>query len=113
MTAWVKAIQESDLEASEHIPEGHWIRYVSLEEAGNGMIFGMGRLESGEKVEHAHPEEEVFYVLRGRGVAVWEEGGTKHQANLAPGTAFYKTPNVHHAIRNTGDEPLLGLAFKV
>lgn len=113
MTAWVKTIQESDLAPSEHMREGRWIRYVSLEADGNGMIFGMGRLEPGEEVEHAHREEEVFYVLAGRGVALWEEGGAKHQAALAPGTAFYKTPNVHHAIRNTGDEPLVGLAFKV
>ena len=27
--------------------------------------------------------------------------------------AFYKTSHIHHTMRNTGQEPLVGLAFKV
>lgn len=77
------------------------------------MIFGLGRLEPGEEVEHAHAEEELFYVLKGRGEAIWEEGGETHRAELVPGVAFYKTSHIHHKMRNDGEEPLVGLAFKV
>jgi uncharacterized cupin superfamily protein len=90
-----------------------WKRFVSLEEDGRGMIFGMGRLEPGEEVGHAHVEEEVFYVLHGHGEATWEENGVTHRAELKPGVAFYKTSHIAHTMRNTGQEPLVGLAFKV
>ncbi len=77
------------------------------------MIFGMGRLEPGEEVGHAHDEEELFYVLSGHGEATWEEDGETHRAELKPGVAFYKTSHVYHTMRNMGQEPLVGLAFKV
>lgn len=113
MTAWVKEIREDDLAPVAMMAQGAWKRYVSVEKDGHGMIFGMGRLEPGEEVEHAHVEEELFYVLKGYGEATWEEGGEMHYAELEPGVAFYKTSHVVHKMRNTGDEPLVGLAFKV
>jgi mannose-6-phosphate isomerase-like protein (cupin superfamily) len=113
MTAWVKEIREDELTPVPMMAYGKWKRYVSLEEDGRGMIFAMGRLEPGEEVEHAHIEEELFYVLRGRGEAVWEVDGETHRAELKPGVAFYKTSHIHHKMRNTGQEPLVGIAFKV
>jgi len=113
MTAWVKEIREDELAPVAMMAQGVWKRYVSVEEDGRGMIFGMGRLEPGEEAEHAHVEEELFYVLKGRGEAVWEEDGETHRAELEPGVAFYKTSDIYHKMRNTGDEPLVGLAFKV
>ena len=113
MTAWVKELREDELAPSPIIPHGQWKRFVSLEEDGRGMIFGMGRLEPGEEVGHEHIEEEVFYVLRGQGEATWEEDGVTHRADLKPGVAFYKTSHIAHTMRNTGPEPLVGLAFKV
>jgi len=113
MTAWVKEIREDELSPVSLVPQGMWKRYVSLEEDGRGMIFGLGRLEPGEEVEHAHAEEELFYVLKGYGEAIWEVGGETHRAELKPGVAFYKTSHIYHKMRNTGDEPLVGLALKV
>ncbi|MFH1927642.1 MAG: cupin domain-containing protein [Chloroflexota bacterium] len=113
MTAWVKEIREDELAPVVMMAQGTWKRYVSLEDDGRGMIFGMGRLEPGEEIGHAHDEEELFYVLRGQGEAIWEEHGETHRAELKPGVAFYKTSHIHHAMRNTGDEPLVGIGFKV
>ena len=113
MTAWVKEIREDELAPVVMMAQGTWKRYVSVEDGGRGMIFGMGRLEPGEEVGHAHEEEELFYVLSGHGEATWEEDGETHRAELRPGVAFYKIPHIYHSMRNTGDEPLVGLAFKV
>lgn len=113
MTAWVREIREDELAPVAMMPQGKWKRYVSVEDDGRGMIFGMGRLEPGEEAGHAHDEEELFYVLRGHGEATWEEDGETQRAELRPGVAFYKTSHVHHTMRNTGQEPLVGIAFKV
>lgn len=113
MTAWVREIREDELTPSALVPQGKWKRCVSVEEDGRGMIVGMGRLEPGEEVEHAHVEEEFFYVLRGHGEATWEEDGKTHRAELRPGMGFYKTSHIRHQMRNTGQEPLVGIAFKV
>ena len=114
MTAWVREISEDGLAPSAIMPQGgKWKRYVSQEPDGRGMIFGLGRLEPGEEAGHSHAEEELFYVLKGRGEAIWEEDGEIHRTELKPGVAFYKTSDVYHKMCNTGDEPLVGLAFKV
>jgi mannose-6-phosphate isomerase-like protein (cupin superfamily) len=113
MTSWVKEIREDELAPVAMMAQGTWKRYVSVEDDGRGMIFGMGRLEPGEEVGHAHDEEELFYVLSGHGEATWEQDGETHRAELKPGVAFYKTSHVYHTMRNIGQEPLVGLAFKV
>jgi mannose-6-phosphate isomerase-like protein (cupin superfamily) len=95
MTAWVKEIREDELVPVAMMAQGTWKRYVSVE------------------VGHAHDEEELFYVLSGHGEATWEQDGETHRAELKPGVAFYKTSHVYHTMRNIGQEPLVGLAFKV
>lgn len=113
MTVWVKEIREDELEPVARVPQGMWKRYVSVEDDGRGLVFGMGRLEPGEEVRHAHVEEELFYVLKGHGEAVWEVDGETYHAELKPGAAFYKTSHIHHTMRNIGQEPLVGLFCKV
>jgi len=113
MTAWVKKFREDELDTVELVPQGLWKRYVSLESDGRGMIAGMGSLAPGEEVSHAHAEEELFFVLKGRGEAIWQEGGREYREVLEPGVAFYKTSDIHHLMRNTGSEALVGIAFKV
>ena len=113
MTAWVKEIREKELIPVDQAPQGLWKRYVSAEADGRGMVMGMGKLSPGEEVTHAHVEEELFYVLRGSGVATWEEDGQTQRANLEPGMAFYKTSHIDHTMRCTGSEPLVGIFFKV
>lgn len=111
--AWVKEIREEELASVEAVPSGVWKRYVSLEDGGRGMVFGMGRLNPGESITHDHDEEELFFVLKGSGIATWELDGAFHQAMLTPGMAFYKTSHVLHTMRAHGHEPLVGIYFKV
>ncbi len=113
MTVWVREIREDELEPVISVPQGKWKRYVSEEDDGHGMVFGMGSLEPGEEVGHAHVEEEVFYVLSGHGEATWKVDGETRRAELKPGVAFYKTSHIQHTMRNTGQEPLVGLFCKV
>jgi mannose-6-phosphate isomerase-like protein (cupin superfamily) len=78
-----------------------------------GMIFGMSSLAPGEETVHAHDEEELFYVLNGKGEAIWEVYGVTFRAELIPGVVFYKLSDIYHTMRNTGVEPLVGIAFKI
>lgn len=109
MSGWVKQVQELDL-APGREPQGKWKRYVGGE--GRGLIFGLGRLEPGESVVHQHLEEEVFYVLSGRGEAEWTEDNVSHRAELVPGAAFFKSSHVPHTLRCVGEHPMLGLYCK-
>ena len=113
MAAWVKEIREDELGSVDQVPQGVWKRYVSLEADSRGMVFGMGSLAPGEEVSHAHAEEELFFVLKGCGEAIWEENGREYNAALVPGAAFYKTSDIRHIMRNTGSEALVGIFFKV
>jgi mannose-6-phosphate isomerase-like protein (cupin superfamily) len=114
MTVWVKEIREDELTPVARMPQGgKWKRYVSQEPDGRGMIFGMGCLNPGEEAGHAHEDEELFFVLRGHGEAEWELDGRTFTAELKPGVAFYKTSHIYHTMRNTGEEPLVGVFFKV
>ena len=114
MTAWVKEIREAELTPVPRMPQGgKWKRYVSQEADGRGMIFGMGSLDPGEEAGHVHVDEELFYVLKGKGEATWEVDGEIFRDELKPGVAFYKTSDIYHTMRNTGNEPLVGVFFKV
>jgi quercetin dioxygenase-like cupin family protein len=113
MTAWVKRFREEELQSIEMVPQGMWKRYVSLNPDGRGMISGMGSLAPGEEVSHVHIEEELFFVLKGHGEAIWEDGGREYKEVLSPGVAFYKTSDIKHIMRNTGSENMVGIFFKV
>ncbi|HEU4760283.1 MAG TPA: cupin domain-containing protein [Dehalococcoidia bacterium] len=57
-----------------------------------------------EQPVHGHPEQEQVYVIvRGRGaMRVGDE-----EREVSAGTLVYVPPRSGHAIRNTGDEPLV------
>jgi mannose-6-phosphate isomerase-like protein (cupin superfamily) len=113
MVAWVKELRSEELTEVAGVTSGKWKRYVSREEGGHGLIYGMGMLMPGEVLSHAHREEEIFYVLQGHGEAAWKIDDAAFSAELNPGFAFYKTANIFHTIRNTGAEPLVGIFCKV
>ncbi len=52
---------------------------------------------------HGHPnEEQVYVIVRGRGVMqIGDE-----MEEVGPGTLIYTPPGLAHAIKNTGDDPL-------
>ncbi len=59
---------------------------------------------------HLHPDaEEVFYVIAGQGE--FQLGDERHV--VGPGDCVYLPPNVYHALRNTGAEPLEFVDFCV
>lgn len=113
MAGWVKQIDPGDLVASARAAAGTWCRYASPPDGMPGLVFGLGRLQPGESLSHAHREEEVFYVLSGTGEAVWTGAdGIEQRAELVPGRAFWKAGQVVHTLRATGPEPLVGLYAK-
>lgn len=59
-----------------------------------------------ETEEHHHPRaEEMYYVLRGRGLMTLE--GERRE--VEPGDGILIPPGTRHTIRNTGQEPLVFL----
>ncbi len=71
---------------------------------GRARLFARLRLASGSSIGwHPHEnEEEVFYILAGRGLLT-EEG---RQAEVGPGDAVLTGGGAGHAIENAGPEPL-------
>ena len=60
-----------------------------------------------EQPTHAHPEnEQVYVIVRGRGLM---KVGDEEQEVVA-GTLVFVPPQTGHAIRNTGEEPLVYLS---
>jgi mannose-6-phosphate isomerase-like protein (cupin superfamily) len=63
-------------------------------------------LPGAETEEHRHPQaEEIYYVLRGRGL-ISVEG---ERREVGPGDAILIPPGTRHTIRNIGREPLVFL----
>ena len=69
------------------------------------MIMGTATVPVGGKVlQHAHPHsEECFYVMRGEGKIVFEDGEVPFKA----GQAVLTPQNTAHSIFNTGEEEIL------
>ena len=51
---------------------------------------------------HRHPDEEVLLVTKGSGEILCDGKTTQ----VKPGAVMYTDPNVEHAIKNTGKNPL-------
>ena len=72
---------------------------------GGAPNFHMRHFEvapGGHTPHHQHDYEHEILVLRGRGVAVSEQG----EWPIGPGDVIYVAPNEVHQFRNTADEPL-------
>jgi quercetin dioxygenase-like cupin family protein len=111
--AFVRTFNAAELTSVAGI-QGRWKRYVLPSPENFGMIVGLGELPARTRMGwHAHPDSEIFYVLQGRGQAHWAWENKEFTEALLPGRAFYKIENVWHDMENTGDEPLLGIAYKI
>jgi quercetin dioxygenase-like cupin family protein len=63
---------------------------------GGGLMAVEARFAKGSSIdEHAHPHEQVSYVVSGRIVVTL--GG--REETLGPGDSFYAGPGVPHAVR--------------
>jgi mannose-6-phosphate isomerase-like protein (cupin superfamily) len=71
---------------------------------GKVRLFAKVRLAKGCSIGmHAHEgEDEVFYILSGRGTAI--DGGEEHE--IGPGDAILTGNGASHSIENTGDADL-------
>ncbi len=57
-----------------------------------------------EQPLHAHPtNEQVYVIVRGRGLM----GAAGEEREVTEGTLVFLPPGTNHAIRNTGDAPLV------
>lgn len=112
--AWVQTIEDVEL-ASIPWLTGKWRRLVDRSEPGKrGLIFAFGRLEPGEIADwHEHPEDEVFFVFKGRGVVRWRIDGEEFEAEVEPGSAFFKVGSIPHQMAVIGEQALIGVACKV
>jgi len=95
-------------ETRSFVPPGHvkCNTRVLLEEANVGCKnFAMFRSEfdvGGIAEPHTHPFEQAYYVLRGEGiVAIGDQ-----EFKVKEGDSVYCPPNIPHAVKNTGNEPL-------
>lgn len=70
----------------------HLERLVGAQQPG-GMALSVVHFEDGSRTNwHAHPGEQVLYVLEGQGRAGTEE----EEFTIGPGDAIYAAPNERH-----------------
>jgi len=105
----VKPGSAMEREIREHMRGGagsvevlHVFRAAEL--GGGARLFARLRLPPGSSIgHHVHDaEEEVFYILAGRGVVT--ESGVA--TAVGPGDAVLTGGGAGHALENTGTEPL-------
>ena len=73
---------------------------------GQTIEFGRLRMPKGTgAVEHAHPHEQVMYVMSGK-LRVTAEGKV---AELVPGMAFHALPNVPHKVEALEDTQIISV----
>jgi oxalate decarboxylase/phosphoglucose isomerase-like protein (cupin superfamily) len=74
------------------------------------LFFAVGIFSPGEGLDpHLHPEsEEVYYVIRGKGMAY--VGKEKKKTPIEPETALYVPAGMVHSVTNTGEGELV-IAF--
>lgn len=88
-------LSEPRVTAAEHFSAG-----VVVLEPGRGHV------------RHNHPdEEEILYVIAGRGVQMVELDGLPVECEIGPGTLVHIPTAVYHSTVNTGDGPMTLLAI--
>jgi quercetin dioxygenase-like cupin family protein len=67
---------------------------------GKGIWVGLSEVEEGSTSNlHSHPNEEILYVVAGRGEI--EVDGVRHP--VEPGSSVRVEPNLSHRLFNTGE----------
>ena len=72
-------------------------------------LYSMIQLKPGEEVDyHMHSgESETFFFLSGQGI--YNDNGT--HVDIAPGMVTFSPSGHGHAVKNTGDEPVVFIAL--
>ena len=100
----LRAVHRDEAEV-HHLPGRDWHMLIGPETVGaRNMTFGWGVFPPGSAPEgHVHPtQEEIVYIIRGRGELVSPEGSVP----LEPGVAVYIPVGEFHATVSHGPEPL-------
>jgi oxalate decarboxylase/phosphoglucose isomerase-like protein (cupin superfamily) len=100
----LKAVRREDADV-HHLPGRDWYLYHGPESTGaKNLTIGYSVFPPGSAPEgHVHPtQEEIIYIVRGRGELVGSEGSVP----LEPGTSVYIPVGEFHATVSHGPEPL-------
>lgn len=101
-------MQIQTLEKSPRNHRGGQVSYLLLTEGQFGsknlsITWVEGEPDSGQPMDSHPGNEQVYVIVRGHGVMrVGDE-----QQEVGPGTMVFIPPGAGHAIRNTGEEPLV------
>jgi quercetin dioxygenase-like cupin family protein len=78
--------------------------FVTLDDGAERLVAGVVTFPpTSDSQPHAHAvEEEILYVVRGRGALVCN--GETHE--LEPGSFVFVPPGIEHFVRNEGEEPI-------
>jgi putative monooxygenase len=88
-----------------HLPGRDWFYLLGPQNSSaKNLVFGLAEFPAGTlAAAHVHAaEEEVIYILAGRGAILAGE----QEIDLAPGVAIYIPPGLTHQIRAGEPEPL-------
>jgi mannose-6-phosphate isomerase-like protein (cupin superfamily) len=96
------------LEDSPRNYRGGQVSYLLLKKgqfgSGNLAITWVEGDPGSEQPPHAHPtNEQIYVIVRGRGMM--KLGGEEQE--VTAGTLVFVPPGTSHAIRNTGNEPVV------
>ena len=95
----------NEIERSEYLPNrGVFFAPMLGRARGDGFGFYQGTIQPGcEIAREIHPEtSETVYILSGQALGVVEG----REVPLRPGQVLHVDKNVHHGLRNVGQEPL-------
>jgi len=81
--------------AAGRVPEDHANRPKAAVMRSDRLEVAKGVFEPGEGASHAHPEEQVLYVLEGR-LLVWL--GDEPPYEVGPGEGSFHPANVEHRV---------------
>ena len=98
-------VKEQNIEGLQ-LPGRLWKKLIAPDEGEcKNMIFGVVTFPPGsDPGQHHHEnEEEIIYVISGRG----ETKVADDIYPLEPGVAVFTEPGIPHGIKVTGDEPLV------
>lgn len=100
-----RVFDANEIEGDEYLPNrGVFLAGMLGNAHGDAFGFYRGRMEPGAEIaREIHPETtETVYILSGRALGIVE--GT--EVPLGPGQVMHVDKNVHHGLRNVGDDVL-------